>query len=382
MFSAAELKACFEHNNGARIAYKRTTDLGRRNIEKILLAPRHNGFLIEHCGRSFRAFLTATSKYSVSLSGADTALSAICWYPEAKPATPKRTRDSISTIDTLTPIDLDNVSMSSSDTIDDPMLDVYAEGLGLPSQSKSRRKAGKPTKDKTVRFDDGRVYYGRDGGLKHGSDVHQEIEHFIIWTSERFNATHPRVDPMTKAVLCRLGTLGLMGIGAEVKVGNLKLGIATAVDGVALNSKGELVTFETKTGSRGFFTLPSRSHPNMKAPFDGLEESLLNRARLQLLFGTLLLEYQCGVTVAESYVLYAESSDPNIEAIAFDLGPVATYRNTLSIALQTWRNIPHHVAAWDIASALSSEDKNIMSVSASTRKQPLSMSELFAYSGI
>lgn len=276
---------------GAVEAFKTTTAVGRAVIRQLFGTKDSTGIYPESCGTDGFRLCFAQPPFGkkllpLSLTGSKKCLEAVCWDADSSVVSaPKRKRDDG----------------------DDP----------------------------TIRFDDGRTYYGRSGGKERGIQVHEEVEHFILWSPKRFKHAHPGVDPMTKAVLCRLGAMELVGIDSERIVYRRDIRAGTGVDFLCLNKHGQLVTGELKTGSDDCFDLPSRSHPFMFEPFDHLPNSPLNRARMQLLFGNMLLEHSHGVVVAESFVVHAPASAKC--AVAFDLGPVADCKDALLKALIEWR---------------------------------------------
>jgi len=301
---------------GAQEAYRSTTAAGRANIERVFCARWTSGIAVESCGDSgFRAAGPALADGPVQLSGAKTCLEAVCWHAEATLPTKKRKRG------------------NSRGAPDDG-----ADAIVLSDPMMSAAGAAPRRPDSTVRFADGRTYFGRGGGKQRGLDVHKEVEHFVTLAPARFDALHPAVDPLTKAVTMRLDALALVGIDGERGVHHLGWRAGTSIDILCLNKRGELAAVELKTGSNGCFTLPSRSHPTMKPPFQALAQSALNRARLQVLFGALLLEHSHNVHVAECFVIHAPVSDN--DAVAFDLGPVAAYKERLREAIAAWRGPP------------------------------------------
>jgi len=251
----------------AQQIYKRTTALGRQNIE-LLFKPRR--WHIEGCGWSgYRLFLD--NRASVQLRGAHNNLARLVW-PADRPSGKKRKRGSSSVV-----------------------------------------------------FDDDRKYFGRSGGMERGKDVHKELEDFIMMPPDRFQHVHPKVDPLTSSVLRNLKQYGLKPIASEVTVGDVQLSedgkdivikshSGTALDIVCINTLGEIETVETKTGYSGTnFAESDEKTLNMRAPFAHLKDTPLVRAKLQLLYGAVLLHVSKGIRPTGLWI--AHGSPDTDEAI-------------------------------------------------------------------
>jgi hypothetical protein len=258
----------------------------RANLERIFGAEAAHGVVAELCGRSgFR--IVPTGGKGIPLTGAETTLSTLCWYPCTK-----RKR-------------------STGDT--------------------------RSTKSGSVRFEDGRSYFGRSGGQRRGADVHTEVAHYMCWSEERFNAAHPKVDPMTHAVIMALIDRHIKCFDAERIVWDRGWRVGTAFDLLGVHrTTGELLAFELKTGSDGCFDMcDDPAHAYMRAPFDQVSNTPLNRARFQLLLGVILAERTFNVRFARAYVIHAPSGTK--PAVLHDLGPVAQYHDALILELDRWR---------------------------------------------
>ena len=280
------LKQDLERSYSARYYYKKATRLGRANIEYAFTTDRLQGLLPETCGKEgFRVVNVATGEI-IKCSSAHKTLTTLCWDPDIVPATPKRPR---------------------------------SDG------------------DRTIRYDQDRTYYGRSGGAEHGKDVHVEVQHFIQWSPKKFSIAHEPADPLSKNICCSMSDLGVWVVDAERIVRCVNWGCATAMDAWGIDKvTGEAVGFEYKTGSDGTFTQPCRKNPKMRAPyFDDIDNTPLNRARMQLMYGCILFERGFGVTMERAYVIHAPSASR--KAIVVGLGPVAKKRALLVKAIDEWK---------------------------------------------
>ena len=267
----------------ARLVYERTPLPELRHfIERVFLGDRTNGVIAEHCGDSGFRLVSLTSNKATPLTGAESSLSALCWYPQ-----------------------------------------------GAYKSKGTKRKRGSST---SVRFDDGRSYFGRAGGKRRGDDVHVELEHYVRWSQSRFDEAHPRVDPMTYAVLNAILDANIKCIDGNRIVYDKTWRRGTALDllGYKRNT-GEAVVFEVKTGYDACFDEPDTEHPWMRAPFDDIANTPLNRARFQALFGAILTERAFGVHITYCYVIHVASSAK--KPVLHGLGPVASYRAQLELSI-------------------------------------------------
>lgn len=257
----------------------------RITIARLFQGADANGVIAELCGDSGFRIVPFGGK-AIPLTGAESTLSTLCWYPAPK---------------------------------------------------KRKRSASQGRMSTAVRFEDGRSYFGRSGGRKRGSDVHDEIEHYVCWPQERFDATHPKVDPMSHAVIIALVERNIKCIDSGRIVFDRDWRIGTALDLVGMMRKtGEFIAFELKTGSDGCFDTPDDpSHSVMRTPFHEISNTPLNRARFQLLLGIILAERTFHVKFPHAYVIHVPSSHK--PAILHTLGPVLSYYSTLVTVLDAWR---------------------------------------------
>ncbi len=228
--------------HGAHHAWKRTTNLGRRNIIKLCAG-------LESCtpmsgGRSGYCVAFPDGR-TVRLRGANNVLSQIAWTGRALPR----------------------------------------------SRAGDARRPGGPTV-----LTSGRTYFGTSAGVERGKDVHQELQDFITMPPKEFRARYKEVDPMTRAMMLALNGQKLVGVAAELIVHDASIGCGTAIDALCLDKRGRLVAVELKTGyGRASFLAPLSKGKRMRAPFSQLADSPLNRAHLQLEYGVELLRRSYGV---------------------------------------------------------------------------------------
>ena len=231
----------------ARQLYWRTTPLGRRNIAALFDI---RGWHVEACGRSgyklFRNF-----QASVQLRGADNNLGRLVW-PAAR-------------------------------------------------ASGKKRKFG----ESEVMFEDGRHYFGRDGGLERGKAIHKELEDFVKLSPEQFNQKHPKVDPITSSILLKLKEHKLSPIASEVGVVDVQSCAGTGIDMLCLNERGEIEMVETKTGYVNTnFTEVDNKTKDMKPPYAHLKDTPFVRAQMQNLYGAILLESCMTIRVAGLWIVH------------------------------------------------------------------------------
>jgi hypothetical protein len=286
-------------NYSAKQAYAR--GFATEPIRLLFLNERQSGWKPERCGGSgFRVCRLEDSRHTVKLAGAETTLTTLCWSPTK----------------------------------------IMTYRAPTRKRGRYEGEASSYHHDSTVRFEDGRVYFGRGGGRLRGADVHTQIEHYVKWAPPRFTSLYPQgVDPMSKAALVCLFNRKLHPIDTERIVYNLEWRLGTAIDlpCVMGPTGNELALVEVKTGgANGSFTaLIDPREPNMKAPFDGIPDTPLNRARLQILLGKILFERSYPMRVAACFVLHAPSSEE--PAVLIDVGPVAQYEQVLIAAIIQWR---------------------------------------------
>jgi hypothetical protein len=260
----------------------------------------HRTSILESCGASGFRVTSLDGRVSKSVAGAHRTLQAAMWSAKAirggrparapfKKSRPQRHRK------------------------DNEIGEAWGQ-LGEPPLPMPRGRSS------TVRFDTGKSYFGHAAGLKRGSAVHREVGRFVTWESERFNASYPKVDPMTKGVLLQLCKLNFVGVDAEFPVFDTDLGVGTMIDLVCLNATGELVFVELKTGYDNAFT---ESQSRMRRPFTHLEDSALNRARTQILLAMALFESHTPRPSARldpihGHVIQVDRCD---RVISFGMGP-------------------------------------------------------------
>lgn len=274
-------------NHSSRVEYRRTTPRGRQILQQLW---QPNPILPQRCGSSgFRLRVPDTSvppKYmSVQLSGKETIMQQLAWRDGRPPVTGKRKR-------------------------------------GQTSE---------------VTYEDGRAYFGRDGGKQRGIDVAVELEDYVKYTPARFEELHPKVDPFTKAILCRLVDMKLRWIDAERIVYITRFRVGTAIDILCLNNAGEAVVVEVKTGYADVF---GQARGNMLGHFRDIADSALNRAKLQALFGDVLLEEAYGVRAAACYVIQAVAvagQPGTAQTHVFDASDLMPYRRILRDAITRLR---------------------------------------------
>lgn len=183
------------------------------------------------------------------------------------------------------------------------------------SRSKKRKRSSSSS-GAVLEFDDGRAYFGPTAGLARGKDVHEQVAHFVMWEASRFRSTYPCVDPMTKAVLLHLASLKFTGVHAEYIVYDKSLLAGTAVDLICLDSLGNMVFVELKTGYRDVFTKPSGKF--LRKPFAHVEDTPLNRARTQLLYAIALYATNHQLT-PHGRVVHVDGVH---DVVSFDMGPL------------------------------------------------------------
>jgi hypothetical protein len=298
--------------------------LYREQLLSLFLSTFRSGWRAEQCGDSgYR--LSALDPWqrpaTISLTGLHRHLSRICWHP-----------DRVMPRGSTTPTLLQEMAAHGNE-FGNLVFEGSSDSTQKDVAKKTKRKRAAST-DKTIRFEDGRTYFGRAGGKEHGSFVHSQIKDYVDLTSEQFVARYPLgVDPMTKAVLvCIEEQLGLQCLLAEHIVYDVEWGVGTGIDLICWRPEkvggGQLAGFvliEVKTGySGGCFDQPCLRNRYLRSPYFGhVTNSMLNCSRFQVLQERLLLERShAGLRILDQFVVHAP--DIHSPAVATGLGPLVS----------------------------------------------------------
>lgn len=142
----------------------------------------------------------------------------------------------------------------------------------------------------------GQGLQGRLGGFMRGSLVHRQVEDAVLLDAENFLRRHPDgMHPWARALFDAISAMRLRPLVAEYVVYDLALGAAFRIDFIAVDRKGRLHVFETKTGYVGG-AFANDHHAGRWLPgfLDARAESDLpcspqNQAVIQATLGALML---------------------------------------------------------------------------------------------
>jgi hypothetical protein len=157
-----------------------------------------------------------------------------------------------------------------------------------------------PNKKKKIKKD---VY----GGQVRGCIVHKQLMMYANeYSLEEFKEQYLNIHPYTIEAFKFLKKIkNWIPIRAEVAVGDPELMMATSIDMICMNQKGETILIEWKTGMDNYILKGTE-------PFNGpLKENNcpLNQAYLQLLFGKIMLEKNHGIKSDKEYVVQIIEND-------------------------------------------------------------------------
>ena len=196
---------------------------------------------------------------------------------------------------------------------------LVKSGIFKNAQLRTRRAAAK--RGSNILHIGDRVYYGRGGGQQRGIDIHDDVMRVVRTGTNRQKLMHVgQVDPLCRKVLLVLGKRGLhlTSFASELIVYDRASASGTAADIACLNTAGQLVLVELKTGYAGsIFTSAGHSPPQcFGRPFRDLTDSPLNRAYIQLVYTIALARRAYRLPVSESvhgYVVHAYTDTNSLQ---------------------------------------------------------------------
>lgn len=167
-------------------------------------------------------------------------------------------------------------------------------------RSKTKKKMGKRAGKALDRF----------FGSIRGSQVHQELEDFILLNETFFLKKHQTLHPWTKRILTHIVTRERwQPLISEFAVHDSVLGVGTAIDMVCVDREGKLIFLEFKTGYRDYF----RNHDGfLSHSLCFMRNSPMHWATIQLVFSVLMVLKHFGPLRLEdtaSYVIRVDEDD-------------------------------------------------------------------------
>jgi hypothetical protein len=138
------------------------------------------------------------------------------------------------------------------------------------------------------------------GGQIRGSIVHKQLMMYANkYSVEEFKKQYLSIHPYSIKAFRFLKINEWIPIIAELPVADPDLMIATAIDMICINTKGEIILIEWKTGMDNYMLQGTQS---MDGPIKD-NNCPLNQAHLQLLFGKIFLEKNHGIKSDKEYVV-------------------------------------------------------------------------------
>lgn len=144
------------------------------------------------------------------------------------------------------------------------------------------------------------------GGLLKGKKVHEQMQQTVQMSWKDFSKRNPNIEPESYWLWAWIMSRKLKVLAPEVPVGFSEIDVATAVDMVCENKKGEVVLVEWKTGMENTFTIDTG---NMKGVMNGYGNSESNQAQLQAYVTKMMFEETFGIKVKESLVVNINPKD-------------------------------------------------------------------------
>jgi hypothetical protein len=155
---------------------------------------------------------------------------------------------------------------------------------------------------------------GKHGGKITGSRVHKQMRDVTVLDAKNF-AKQYRSDlhPYCRALLCCLvEQCHWSPFLAEHDIYDEELGIGTSVDGIFVNSEGQLQLLEYKTGYRDYFETPDGE---MKGALQGLPNTVLNQATLQIMTAALILEKRYDIPLSAMNLWVIRIDEREVEMV-------------------------------------------------------------------
>ena len=194
-------------------------------------------------------------------------------------------------------------------------------GGGRHKKSHFKKQDKKKKKKAVVAKTSPNVGKGRFFGSIQGTQVHAELEDFILLDERNFNKKYnDAMHPWTKRIL---GYLVMQcrwyPIQCEFKVGDVTMRLATAIDVICVDpANGRLVFIELKTGHTDYF---ENSDGYMSKCLSFMRNSPLNWANVQLTASVqLLLRQNPQIRLAETSSYVIRIDEANMFAYQLDNG--------------------------------------------------------------
>ncbi len=166
---------------------------------------------------------------------------------------------------------------------------------------------------------------GRHFGLIRGSEVHQQLEDFILLDEKNFKKKHTTLHPWTKRILLFILDRDWQPLESEFNIFDKDIKVGTSIDMVCVDKKtGKLIILEFKTGYSGYFDIADGF---MEYPLNYVPNTARDRAMLQLGFAMLFLIKHHRITFMDGYVIRLDSD--KLECYSIDSNFLSTYAEAM-----------------------------------------------------
>lgn len=137
----------------------------------------------------------------------------------------------------------------------------------------------------------------RRRGKTLGKQVHQELSDYANMSDSEWTKKYPRPNMYSVKAIRALATWKLEPVSGEWAIYDEDIPYATAIDMVCVNSRGQLVIVEFKTGYEGTFELPSYVGARLRNPLGNLPggDCPRNKAMLQITLTRITLMKKYGL---------------------------------------------------------------------------------------
>jgi hypothetical protein len=168
---------------------------------------------------------------------------------------------------------------------------------------------------------------GRHFGSIRGSQVHKQLEDFILLDKKNFDKKYGRLHIWTKRILLYIIEQEWQPIFSEFHIFDEDLRIATSIDMICITPEGKLIILEFKTGYSGYWRKSNKGE-RISGPLKSImANNPLNRAKLQLAFSMLFLIKHHQIVNMEGWIIRIDQKE--LEAIKLDCNFLRIYSKSM-----------------------------------------------------